>query len=64
MADENTSADRKTEEHGGKAKEALGKAAGNEELAQQGRNDQATSNLKQGWRQARGGLPPQVVEPR
>ena len=36
----------KTEEYGGKAKEAAGKLTGDEELAQQGRNDQAKAGVK------------------
>lgn len=37
----------KTQEYGGKAKEAAGKLADDEELAQQGRNDQAKAGVKQ-----------------
>jgi uncharacterized protein YjbJ (UPF0337 family) len=38
--------DNKAEEYGGKAKEAAGKLADDEELAQQGRNDQAKAGVK------------------
>lgn len=37
----------KTEELGGKAKEAVGRATDDENLEMQGRNDQAKSNIKQ-----------------
>jgi uncharacterized protein YjbJ (UPF0337 family) len=37
----------KAEEVGGKAKEAAGKATGDDELAAQGRGDQAKAGLKQ-----------------
>jgi uncharacterized protein YjbJ (UPF0337 family) len=49
MADEesNEGLDRKAEEYGGKAKESAGKVTGDEDLARQGRNDQAKSSLKQ-----------------
>lgn len=45
--DRNSELDHKVEEAGGKAKEALGNATGDENLARQGRNDQARSSLKQ-----------------
>lgn len=37
----------KTEELGGKAKEAVGRATDDENLEVQGRNDQTRSNIKQ-----------------
>ncbi|TCK21022.1 CsbD family protein [Pseudonocardia endophytica] len=37
----------KTEEFGGKAKEAIGKATDDEGLELQGKNDQTKSNIKQ-----------------
>ena len=37
----------KTEELGGKAKEAIGKATNDENLELQGKNDQTKSNIKQ-----------------
>lgn len=40
-------ADHKKEELGGKVKEGVGKATGDEELEAQGRNDQAKSDVKQ-----------------
>ena len=40
-------ADNKLQELGGKAKEGIGNATGDENLAAQGRNDQSKSNLKQ-----------------
>jgi uncharacterized protein YjbJ (UPF0337 family) len=39
--------DNKLEELGGKAKEGVGRASGDEELQAQGEGDQAKSNLKQ-----------------
>jgi len=39
--------DNKAEELGGKAKEKVGKATGDEELEAQGHTDQTKSNLKQ-----------------
>jgi uncharacterized protein YjbJ (UPF0337 family) len=39
--------DNKVEELGGKAKEGVGRATGDEELQAQGEGDQAKSNLKQ-----------------
>ena len=39
--------DNKLEEFGGKAKEGVGRATGDEELQAQGEGDQAKSNLKQ-----------------
>ena len=39
--------DNKVEELGGKAKEKVGRATGDEELEAQGRTDQTKSNLKQ-----------------
>jgi uncharacterized protein YjbJ (UPF0337 family) len=39
--------DNKLEELGGKAKEGVGRATGDEELQAQGEGDQAKSNLKQ-----------------
>ncbi|HLU59433.1 MAG TPA: CsbD family protein [Pseudonocardia sp.] len=39
--------DHKLEEVGGKAKQAVGRAVDDEELAAQGERDQTTSNLKQ-----------------
>ena len=39
--------DNKAEELGGKLKEGVGKATGDEELQAQGEGDQAKSNLKQ-----------------
>ena len=39
--------DNKAEELGGKAKEGLGRATGDEELEAEGQGDQAKSNLKQ-----------------
>jgi len=36
-----------TEDLGGKAKEALGRGSGDEELEAEGRTDQASSDLKQ-----------------
>ncbi len=39
--------DNKMEELGGKAKEGVGRATGDEELQAQGEGDQAKSNLKQ-----------------
>ena len=39
--------DHKMEEFGGKAKEAVGRATGDEELEAQGDRDQTKSNLKQ-----------------
>jgi uncharacterized protein YjbJ (UPF0337 family) len=39
--------DNKAEEFGGKAKEGLGRATGDEELEAEGKGDQAKSNLKQ-----------------
>jgi uncharacterized protein YjbJ (UPF0337 family) len=45
--DENEGLGHKAEEYGGKAKEAIGKATGDDELARQGRSDQAKSSLKQ-----------------
>jgi uncharacterized protein YjbJ (UPF0337 family) len=49
MADEekDENLEHKAEEYGGKAKEAVGKVTGDDDLAQQGRNDQAKSSLKQ-----------------
>lgn len=38
--------DNKTDEFGGKAKEAVGNATDDENLAQQGRNDQAKAGMK------------------
>jgi len=46
MGNENK-ADNKREEFGGKAKEALGSATGDENLKRQGENDQSKANLKQ-----------------
>jgi uncharacterized protein YjbJ (UPF0337 family) len=40
-------ADNKLEELGGKAKEAVGSATGDENLERQGENDQSKANLKQ-----------------
>jgi uncharacterized protein YjbJ (UPF0337 family) len=40
-------ADNKLEEFGGKAKEAVGSATGDENLERQGENDQSKANLKQ-----------------
>ena len=40
--------DNKKEDFGGKAKEAVGSATGDEELEAQGKGDQAKSELKQG----------------
>jgi uncharacterized protein YjbJ (UPF0337 family) len=40
-------ADNKLEELGGKVKEGIGGATGDENLERQGRNDQTKSNLKQ-----------------
>lgn len=37
----------KSEEAGGKLKEGAGRATGDERLEAEGRNDQATANLKQ-----------------
>ena len=37
----------KAEEFGGKAKEAAGNLTGDDELAQQGKNDQAKAGMKQ-----------------
>ena len=39
--------DNKMEELGGKAKEGVGRATGDEELQAQGEGDQAKSNIKQ-----------------
>jgi uncharacterized protein YjbJ (UPF0337 family) len=39
--------DNKAEEFGGKLKEGVGKATGDDELKAQGEGDQAKSNLKQ-----------------
>jgi uncharacterized protein YjbJ (UPF0337 family) len=39
--------DNKSEELGGKVKEGVGRATGDEELEAQGKGDQAKSNLKQ-----------------
>ena len=39
--------DNKAEEFGGKVKEGVGRATGDEELQAQGEGDQAKSNLKQ-----------------
>jgi uncharacterized protein YjbJ (UPF0337 family) len=39
--------DNKMEDFGGKAKEGVGRASGDEELEAQGQGDQAKSNLKQ-----------------
>ncbi len=39
--------DNKIEELGGKAKEAVGSAAGDDELRRQGERDQSKANLKQ-----------------
>ncbi len=39
--------DNKSEELGGKLKEGVGRATGDEELEAQGQGDQAKSNLKQ-----------------
>ena len=39
-------ADNKKEDLGGKAKEAVGKATGDDSLARQGENDQRKSSLK------------------
>ncbi len=39
--------DNKSEEFGGKLKEGVGRATGDEELEAQGQGDQAKSNLKQ-----------------
>ena len=39
--------DNKAEELGGKAKEGLGRATGDEQLEAEGHGDQAASNLKQ-----------------
>ena len=39
--------DNKTEELGGKLKEGVGRATGDDELQAQGEGDQAKSNLKQ-----------------
>jgi uncharacterized protein YjbJ (UPF0337 family) len=44
-ADDKT--DNKLEELGGKAKEAVGNATGDENLERQGENDQSKANLKQ-----------------
>ena len=43
----NDKADNKLEELGGKAKEAVGSATGDEALERQGENDQSKANLKQ-----------------
>ena len=43
----NDKADNKLEELGGKAKEAVGNATGDEALERQGENDQSKANLKQ-----------------
>jgi uncharacterized protein YjbJ (UPF0337 family) len=43
----NDKADNKLEELGGKAKEAVGSATGDEGLERQGENDQSKANLKQ-----------------
>ncbi len=40
-------ADNKKEDLGGKAKEAVGKATGDESLERQGKTDQSKSDLKQ-----------------
>jgi uncharacterized protein YjbJ (UPF0337 family) len=40
-------ADNKLQELGGKAKEGIGSATGDENLERQGQNDQTKSNLKQ-----------------
>lgn len=45
--DTNPELEHKVEEVGGKAKETLGNATGDENLARQGRNDQTKSSLKQ-----------------
>jgi uncharacterized protein YjbJ (UPF0337 family) len=39
--------DNKKEDVGGKAKEAVGKATGDDNLERQGKNDQSKSDLKQ-----------------
>ena len=39
--------DNKTEDLGGKAKEAVGKATGDDNLERQGKTDQSKSDLKQ-----------------
>ncbi len=41
-------ADNKKESFGGKAKEAAGKATGDDELEAQGKGDQSKADLKQG----------------
>jgi uncharacterized protein YjbJ (UPF0337 family) len=43
----NDKADNKLEELGGKAKEAVGSATGDEALERQGEHDQSKANLKQ-----------------
>jgi uncharacterized protein YjbJ (UPF0337 family) len=43
----NDKADNKLEELGGKAKEAVGSATGDEDLERQGEHDQSKANLKQ-----------------
>jgi uncharacterized protein YjbJ (UPF0337 family) len=51
MSSDKSDADKKiehkTEELGGKAKEAIGKATDDENLEMQGKNDQTKSNIKQ-----------------
>lgn len=47
MGTDDDKMDHKLEELGGKAKEKVGRAAGDEELEAQGDRDQTTSNLKQ-----------------
>jgi uncharacterized protein YjbJ (UPF0337 family) len=46
----------KTEQFGGKAKEAVGNATGDENLAQQGRNDQAKASVKDAVNDAKEGV--------
>ena len=46
----------KIENLGGKAKEAVGKVTGDRETENEGRGDQAKSNLKGRWRKGEGRL--------
>ncbi|HEY2700135.1 MAG TPA: CsbD family protein [Pseudonocardiaceae bacterium] len=46
----------KTEDLGGKAKEAAGNVTGDENLAQQGRNDQAKASVKNAVNDAKEGV--------
>ncbi|HWM74661.1 MAG TPA: CsbD family protein [Nocardioides sp.] len=46
----------KMDDLGGKAKEGVGKATGNDELESEGKTDQAKSSVKEGAREVKEGL--------